>query len=210
MIGRRDIVERCFEARVPRSESLLTLGTERRSETLSAERANVPLIPALRLPREAGTPCCSPVSPISPRVVDISLPRFSITGTYDLKRTLSYLGITKIFEEHGDLTRISPHRSLKVGEVSGPGLDATPSHGEPSHSPGPKPLSQHLYEPGLIPPVRPGASPALSLTSHVILGGPHNFPMPHVSGLWSWKYQAPDAILEVDSVQRTTAQGLEH
>ncbi|XP_040334085.1 serpin A12 isoform X1 [Herpailurus yagouaroundi] len=51
------------------------------------------------------------------KVVDISLPRFSITGTYDLKRTLSYLGITKIFEEHGDLTRISPHRSLKVGEA---------------------------------------------------------------------------------------------
>ncbi|XP_039110482.1 serpin A12 [Hyaena hyaena] len=51
------------------------------------------------------------------RVVDISLPRFSITGTYDLKRTLSYLGITKIFEEHGDLTRISPYQSLKVGEA---------------------------------------------------------------------------------------------
>ncbi|XP_029806841.1 serpin A12 [Suricata suricatta] len=51
------------------------------------------------------------------RVVDVSLPRFSISGTYDLKRTLSYLSITKIFEEHGDLTRISPHRSLKVGEA---------------------------------------------------------------------------------------------
>ncbi|XP_038401560.1 serpin A12 isoform X1 [Canis lupus familiaris] len=54
---------------------------------------------------------------ITRRVVDVSLPRFSITGNYDLKRTLSYLGITKIFEEHGDLTRISPHRSLKVGEA---------------------------------------------------------------------------------------------
>lgn len=61
-----------------------------------------------------------------PRVVDVSLPRFSITGNYDLKRTLSHLGITKIFEEHGELTRIAPHRSLKVGEVSLPGLDAPP------------------------------------------------------------------------------------
>lgn len=61
-----------------------------------------------------------------PRVVDVSLPRFSITGNYDLKRTLSHLGVTKIFEEHGDLTRIAPHRSLKVGEVSLPGLDASP------------------------------------------------------------------------------------
>lgn len=62
-----------------------------------------------------------------PRVVDVSLPRFSITGNYDLKRTLSHLGVTKIFEEHGDLTRIAPHRSLKVGEVSLPGLGRLPS-----------------------------------------------------------------------------------
>ncbi|KAM6202682.1 serpin A12 [Rhynchocyon petersi] len=54
---------------------------------------------------------------ISQRVVDVSLPRFSITGSYNLKKILSHLGITKIFEEHGDLTRISPHRSLKVGEA---------------------------------------------------------------------------------------------
>ncbi|XP_054422932.1 serpin A12 [Pteronotus mesoamericanus] len=51
------------------------------------------------------------------RVVDVSLPRFSILGTYDLKKILSSLGITKIFEEHGDLTRIVPNRSLKVGEA---------------------------------------------------------------------------------------------
>nr|XP_019601576.1 PREDICTED: serpin A12 isoform X2 [Rhinolophus sinicus]XP_019601583.1 PREDICTED: serpin A12 isoform X2 [Rhinolophus sinicus] len=51
------------------------------------------------------------------RVVDVSLPRFSITGTYNLKKTLSHLGITRIFEEHGDLSRIVPNRSLKVGEA---------------------------------------------------------------------------------------------
>ncbi|XP_012594095.1 serpin A12 [Microcebus murinus] len=51
------------------------------------------------------------------RVVDVSVPKLHITGTHDLKRTLSHLGITRIFEEHGDLSRISPHRSLKVGEA---------------------------------------------------------------------------------------------
>lgn len=73
----------------------------------------------------------------TPRVVDVYLPRFSITGTYDLKKILSYLGITKIFQEHGDLTRIVPNRSLKVGEVSLPGLAIAPGHREPSRSPHP-------------------------------------------------------------------------
>ncbi|ELK01172.1 serpin A12 [Pteropus alecto] len=54
---------------------------------------------------------------ITRRVVDVSLPRFSITGTYNLKKTLSHLGIIKIFEEHGDLSRIVPHQSLKVGQA---------------------------------------------------------------------------------------------
>ncbi|XP_045679355.1 serpin A12 isoform X2 [Phyllostomus hastatus] len=35
------------------------------------------------------------------RVVDVSVPRFSILGTYDLKKILSYMGITKVFEENG-------------------------------------------------------------------------------------------------------------
>ncbi|XP_004699151.1 serpin A12 [Echinops telfairi] len=54
---------------------------------------------------------------ITERVVDVFMPKFTITGTYNLKKLFSHLGITKIFEEHGDLTRISPHRSLKVGEA---------------------------------------------------------------------------------------------
>ncbi|KAK2507776.1 hypothetical protein MC885_013472 [Smutsia gigantea] len=51
------------------------------------------------------------------RVVDVSLPKFSISGTYDLKKTLPRMGITKVFQEHGDLTKISPDQSLKVGEA---------------------------------------------------------------------------------------------
>ncbi|MBZ3880165.1 Serpin A12 [Sciurus carolinensis] len=54
---------------------------------------------------------------MSKRVVNVFLPRLHISGTYDLKTTLSQLGISKIFEEHGDLTRISPYRSLKVSEA---------------------------------------------------------------------------------------------
>lgn len=70
-----------------------------------------------------------------PRVVDISLPRFSITGTYDLKKTLSQLGITRIFEDNGDLTRIVPNRTLKVGEVSPP--PHRPGTGRPNTAPSP-------------------------------------------------------------------------
>ncbi|XP_060037000.1 serpin A12 isoform X3 [Erinaceus europaeus] len=51
------------------------------------------------------------------RVVDVFVPKFTITGSYDLKRTLSYMGVSKIFEEQGELTGISPHRSLKVGKA---------------------------------------------------------------------------------------------
>ncbi|XP_060036999.1 translation initiation factor IF-2 isoform X2 [Erinaceus europaeus] len=54
---------------------------------------------------------------LPPRVVDVFVPKFTITGSYDLKRTLSYMGVSKIFEEQGELTGISPHRSLKVGKA---------------------------------------------------------------------------------------------
>ncbi|XP_051006800.1 serpin A12 [Acomys russatus] len=54
---------------------------------------------------------------LSKRVVDVWVPRFHISGTYNMKKVLSHLGISKIFEEHGDLKRISSHRSLKVGEA---------------------------------------------------------------------------------------------
>ncbi|XP_066198034.1 serpin A12 isoform X1 [Saccopteryx leptura] len=54
---------------------------------------------------------------ITRRVVDVSLPRFAITGTYNLKKTLSYLGIMKVFEPNGDLNKIVPNQNLKVGEA---------------------------------------------------------------------------------------------
>nr|XP_004665673.1 serpin A12 [Jaculus jaculus] len=54
---------------------------------------------------------------LSKRVVDVHLPRLHISGAHNLKKVLSGLGISKVFEEHGDLSRISSHRSLKVGEA---------------------------------------------------------------------------------------------
>ncbi|KAM4832310.1 serpin A12 [Urocitellus parryii] len=54
---------------------------------------------------------------MSKRVVNVFVPKLHISGTYNLKNTLSQLGISKIFEENGDLTRISPYRSLKVSEA---------------------------------------------------------------------------------------------
>ncbi|XP_008835790.1 serpin A12 [Nannospalax galili] len=54
---------------------------------------------------------------LSKRVVDVWMPRIHISATYNLKKVLSRLGISKVFEEQGDLTRISSHRSLKVSEA---------------------------------------------------------------------------------------------
>ncbi|XP_026645865.1 serpin A12 [Microtus ochrogaster] len=54
---------------------------------------------------------------LAKRVVDLWVPKLHISSTYNMKKVLSRLGISKIFEEHGDLTRISSHRSLKVGEA---------------------------------------------------------------------------------------------
>ncbi|KAL4692987.1 hypothetical protein H8959_016797 [Pygathrix nigripes] len=54
---------------------------------------------------------------LSRRVVDVSVPRLHMTGTFDLKKILSYMGISRIFEEHGELTKIAPYRNLKVGEA---------------------------------------------------------------------------------------------
>uniref|UniRef100_A0A8C6N507 Serine (or cysteine) peptidase inhibitor, clade A (alpha-1 antiproteinase, antitrypsin), member 12 n=1 Tax=Mus spicilegus TaxID=10103 RepID=A0A8C6N507_MUSSI len=54
---------------------------------------------------------------LSKRVVDVWVPKLRFSSTYNMKKVLSRLGISKIFEENGDLTRISSHRSLKVGEA---------------------------------------------------------------------------------------------
>ncbi|XP_036604550.1 serpin A12 [Trichosurus vulpecula] len=49
--------------------------------------------------------------------VDVSLPKFSISGTYDMRKCLSGLGVTRIFQGSADLTRISPQKNLKVSQA---------------------------------------------------------------------------------------------
>ncbi|XP_051834402.1 serpin A12-like [Antechinus flavipes] len=48
---------------------------------------------------------------------DVCLPKFSISGTYNVKKYLSGLGVTRIFDGSADLTRISPQKTLKVSQA---------------------------------------------------------------------------------------------
>ncbi|XP_020860831.1 serpin A12 [Phascolarctos cinereus] len=52
---------------------------------------------------------CSPV--------DVSMPKFTISGTYDMKKCLSGLGVTRIFDGSAELTKISPQKTLKVSQA---------------------------------------------------------------------------------------------
>lgn len=52
------------------------------------------------------------------RSADLSLPRLSISGTYDLKKVLGKMGITKVFNNAADLSGISEETPLKLSQVS--------------------------------------------------------------------------------------------
>ena len=103
----------------------------------------------------------------------MSLPRFSILGTYDLKKILSYVGVTKIFEEHGELTRIVPNRSLKVGEVSLLGLGAPPPP-PPAQGASTQPQARVTVtaaeQAGILPTSQAKFKSRSAPTSHVTLG----------------------------------------
>ncbi|XP_044517801.1 serpin A12-like [Gracilinanus agilis] len=49
--------------------------------------------------------------------VDVCLPKFSIAGTYNMKKCLSDLGVTRIFDGSADLTRIAPQKTLRVNQA---------------------------------------------------------------------------------------------
>ncbi|XP_028920659.1 serpin A12 isoform X1 [Ornithorhynchus anatinus] len=51
---------------------------------------------------------------ITRRSIDVSLPKFSISGTYDLKPLLYKMGIMKVFTEYGELSKIAAQHSLKL------------------------------------------------------------------------------------------------
>lgn len=132
-------------------ETLLVLWLKKTPET-SKPGKNVSLVSVLGPSPEQVGPLCSLLSTPPPRSVDAFLPRFSITGTYDLKKTLSYLGITKIFEEQGDLTRIVPNRSLKVGKVSRLGLGIASCGTGSLRTARARATAARLYQPGVHPP----------------------------------------------------------
>ncbi|XP_012892856.1 PREDICTED: alpha-1-antitrypsin-like, partial [Dipodomys ordii] len=47
---------------------------------------------------------------------DISFPKLSISGTYDLKSVLSALGITTVFSNGADLSKVTEDVPLKVSK----------------------------------------------------------------------------------------------
>lgn len=46
------------------------------------------------------------------------MPRFVISGTYDLKSLLGNLGITKVFSDEADLSGVTEEQPLKLSKVS--------------------------------------------------------------------------------------------
>ncbi|XP_016067966.1 PREDICTED: alpha-1-antitrypsin-like [Miniopterus natalensis] len=51
------------------------------------------------------------------RSADLSLPRLSISGTYDLKNVLGKMGITKVFNNAAELSGISEETPLKLSQA---------------------------------------------------------------------------------------------
>ncbi|XP_073527912.1 alpha-1-antitrypsin-like [Phyllobates terribilis] len=51
------------------------------------------------------------------KYVDLSLPKFKISGTIDLKETLSKMGVVNIFSDNADLSGITGRNNLKVSKA---------------------------------------------------------------------------------------------
>ena len=56
---------------------------------------------------------------LSPRRIDaLYLPRFSVSGDYQLEDTLKQLGIQKVFTHEADLSGVTGDKKLGVSKVS--------------------------------------------------------------------------------------------
>uniref|UniRef100_A0A8C3WWW3 Serpin family A member 1 n=1 Tax=Catagonus wagneri TaxID=51154 RepID=A0A8C3WWW3_9CETA len=55
-----------------------------------------------------------------PRLINLHMPRFVISGTYDLKTLLGKLGITKVFSNQADLSGVTEEVPLKLSKVRWP------------------------------------------------------------------------------------------
>ncbi|XP_062824502.1 alpha-1-antiproteinase [Anolis carolinensis] len=54
---------------------------------------------------------------LKPQKIHLTLPRFSLDGSYDVEKTLRKLGINDVFTNHANLTGISGDRNLKVSKA---------------------------------------------------------------------------------------------
>ncbi|XP_049626702.1 serine protease inhibitor A3N-like [Suncus etruscus] len=54
---------------------------------------------------------------MSTRIIDLKLPKFSISGEYDLEKNLPDLGIHEVFSKQADLTGLTGSQNLHVSQV---------------------------------------------------------------------------------------------
>lgn len=52
------------------------------------------------------------------RRLNLQLPKFSISGSYDVKTLFEQMGITEVFSGNADLSGISGNHNLQVSQVS--------------------------------------------------------------------------------------------
>lgn len=52
------------------------------------------------------------------REIYLDLPKFSISGSYDVKRLFKKMGVTEVFSDQADLSGVAKDRLLKVSKVS--------------------------------------------------------------------------------------------
>lgn len=52
------------------------------------------------------------------RRLNLQLPKFSVSGSYDVKNLFEQMGITEVFSGNADLSGISGNHNLQVSQVS--------------------------------------------------------------------------------------------
>uniref|UniRef100_A0A452J5N6 Serpin domain-containing protein n=1 Tax=Gopherus agassizii TaxID=38772 RepID=A0A452J5N6_9SAUR len=58
------------------------------------------------------------VKSLKQRRIELYIPKFSISGSYDVKEIFKRLGVIDVFENHADLSGITENSKLKVSKVS--------------------------------------------------------------------------------------------
>lgn len=54
------------------------------------------------------------------RLVNLQVPRFTISATYDLMKVMNMLGITQIFHSQADLSKITKDAPVRLSKVRPP------------------------------------------------------------------------------------------